>query len=503
MADIKRILRKRRWTGRELGILELTNMCELYRHGLEGVARPKPIVEPDRFQKMLDSIRGSEAGREYNGYLAIYEWLRLHNYIAIAHEQQAQLQILSMHNDLSNATIAETLFTYIDELPLIVTLKQYCDMRDEAREKELAGKEANLFQLVELAVTFLARQLTEHPEKRGNPLRALRKKLMAAPITSRMILDEYADVPEDLTQWEVISDTGLLEFYGTGIYTLTGEPEEREAIAQVKDFLAQFPEAAAAVVEDIRKKGLIPESFGEGLPASELWLEPLISLRDLYERDIYGMRDFIDADTTLFDGNKRALINGIAIVRSSDLLESSRIDKQGYYKPPQLTDGVKPLSLEAYFPDDEAGRKRRSDRAKDWEALASSYSLILGFNTALELIARIFDVPEVKIFRINIEALQSDITEVNELRRGLEMILTDTHAGDYFLKEKKLDVLREVFPPFDVSGIQIPEGNVAAAEDLMKDFRAFRGAGEDELRALLFYAGTNQAGAGKEEAHGR
>ena len=36
MADIKRLLKKKGWTGRELGILELSNMAIMFRQALEG-----------------------------------------------------------------------------------------------------------------------------------------------------------------------------------------------------------------------------------------------------------------------------------------------------------------------------------------------------------------------------------------------------------------------------------------------------------------------------------
>lgn len=500
MADIKRILRKRSWTGRELGILELTNMCELYRQGLEGEAHPKPIVEPARFQKMLDTIRGTEDSKDYNGYIAIYDWLRLHNYIALAHEQQAQFQVERITNALKNAGTAEMFFQYIGQLPLIVTEKQYNAMRDEARSREISGKEDNLFMLVDRALFFYSRQLDEEPEASGNPLRALKEKLMGAKADSPLILAADREAGE-LSKWELITNTGLLEYY-QAMPTMKGEPEEPEAIAQVEDFLACFQEAAAAIVEDIRGKGLIPASFGEGLPAAELWLEPLISWKDLYERDIYGMRELLDADTTLFDGNGRALHNGIAIVRSSDLWKSSRIDEKDCYEPPQLEQQMRSLSLEAYFPEGEEQEKKRRAKKKEQDALAASYSVILGFNTALEMIAAEYDVPSILIFRINIEAMREDIEDMNGLAEGLAKLLTDTPFGDSELNKKKLSTLLEVFPIFDTKAIQIPEENIAAAKELLKDYRAFRGGGEDELRALIFFAGTDQAGAGKEEAHG-
>lgn len=41
MADIKRLLNKKGWTGKELGILELTNMATLFRQRISGNQTPR------------------------------------------------------------------------------------------------------------------------------------------------------------------------------------------------------------------------------------------------------------------------------------------------------------------------------------------------------------------------------------------------------------------------------------------------------------------------------
>lgn len=55
MTDIKRLLNKKGWTGRELGILELTNMAVMFRQALEG-KEPQPLVEQAQLRKMINTI---------------------------------------------------------------------------------------------------------------------------------------------------------------------------------------------------------------------------------------------------------------------------------------------------------------------------------------------------------------------------------------------------------------------------------------------------------------
>ena len=67
MANIKRLLNKKGWTGRELGIIEVTNMAVMYKQRLNGEP-VKPIVTPEQFKKMLHTIDSSAQGKIYNGY---------------------------------------------------------------------------------------------------------------------------------------------------------------------------------------------------------------------------------------------------------------------------------------------------------------------------------------------------------------------------------------------------------------------------------------------------
>ena len=68
--DMKRLLNKKGWTGRELGIIELTNMAVQFRQALQG-EEPKPLIETSQLQKMVNEIKDPVQGRAYNGYISI------------------------------------------------------------------------------------------------------------------------------------------------------------------------------------------------------------------------------------------------------------------------------------------------------------------------------------------------------------------------------------------------------------------------------------------------
>lgn len=210
--NIKTLLNKKGWTGRELGIIELTNMCVLFKQSLSGVADPKPLVEQGQFQKMLNSITDSYHGKIYNGYISIHEWLKLHYNIRMAHEQQAQLRFRDLSSIITEAMMAEDVYRFEAQLPVIMTQKQYNDEKAKGRKQWLQGDDGDpgrgdsLHAMVCRAVDYYAEQLIKEPSK-PNPLKPIRKKYVAEAITSPLIRARYNEA-KDNGYWLLEDGTG-------------------------------------------------------------------------------------------------------------------------------------------------------------------------------------------------------------------------------------------------------------------------------------------------------
>ena len=113
-----------------------------------------------------------------------------------------------------------------------------------------------------------------------------------------------------------------------------------------------------------------------------------------------GERAEAEADTSVFEGNKRALFNGIAILRASDLIDRSpRIDERGYYVEPDIQHTLSNFTLEAFFTEaeDYADNIEIVETAR--QTLIESYYHLKGYNLTLELIARFYEVPEMTVFK--------------------------------------------------------------------------------------------------------
>lgn len=588
MADIKRLLNKKGWTGRELGILELTNMAIMFRQALEG-KDPEPIVDQARFRTMINGITDRQQGQVYNGYISIHEWLSIRYNIAQTQLQQAQLQYRTLAAYVTDAIFAEDVYRYIEQLPAIMTEKQYRDAREAGIKNWLYDEDGiergdSLAALIERGISFYIKQLQTNPAK-PNPLKAIRKKYIAAPVKSKLILEGYNEVmgegyytiedgsgrrsdtmtaeewqeaittpamkqalrdmkatdgsgteytqqiaakrlldrakvifeggteadadeaqhkadyerglatpckwhyyedpPADLTKWDIV-EAELMYFYG-GLFCGMDVSKE-EYLAELKDFLTEFRELADVIIADIEtlyltgKKQLQPLPVKGRKPLKDIaslpledWSSTVFSWGDLYKLDVYGFKETAEADTTIFDGNKRAILNGIAILRASDLLgRSPRINESGYYVEPDIRNTLSNFTLEAFFTEAEDYADNVDIVETARQTLIESYYHIKGYNYALDLIARYYDVPDIVIFQMNTVGIEDKIQALNELVPILYKKIRDTDYEDKELKERKLQVLKDLFQPINYEALTIPEESREQAEQLLDGFKAFK-----------------------------
>lgn len=574
MADIKRILNKKGWTGRELGIVEVTSMATAFANALSGKPA-KPLVEEAEFMKMLDSLTDRTQAKIYRGYISIHEWLSIFYNVAQANLQQAQLQFKSISAYIVEAEIAETVYRYIESLPLIMTQQQYEEAVEKGRKKYLNGEDGtgrafSVLNLIYYAMEYYINLLTKEPKK-ANPLKPIRKKYLSALVESQLIrsryneatgygyytledgrrsdqmseeewkkaiatpqltdalnrleqtgglLEEtyfsnyggadiaenrilkrarvlfnggtekdaeeaqerltlpcewhyYEEAPEDLNKWEILEDSA--DCYTIFKKSLGGKAETpEEYIEETKAFVEEFKEAVEVIIADIDSryfKGV--KGFAE-LPIEE-WETTIFSWTELYNKDFYGFKTDTNQDFVIFDGNKRVLTNGIAIIRPSDFLGRARgIDENGNYIPPKVINKLASRSLESFFPEAEDYADRIEEIKSGREALLDSYYFLKGYNLTIDLIAAEFDLPAIEVFKENIEGIETKIDAINELIPIVYREIRNTNYEDEELKQKKLQVLKDIFPEIDYKSIAIPEENITTLKESFKNFKAFK-----------------------------
>lgn len=294
----------------------------------------------------------------------------------------------------------------------------------------------------------------------------------------------YERAPEGLTKWDIIEAHASGEIFFSEYYPSTesdtATPEDY--IADATAFKKEFPELVDAILKALDAMGY---TYGEeGRPLSaipvEEWETTVTSWRELYNASFPGFREWVEADTNIFNGDKRALMNGIAILRASDLLKgvqgrrSLAIDEEGNYIEPDGSTAYSDLfGLEKYTPANPESGDSINDIEENRKALEESLHWLIGYDTALQLIAEEIGIADFTIFSVDIERCLTRTEAVNNL---FDMLYQNIAAIDYADKEKKaakLEALRDVFYPLKTDELAISDGRRKQAAKMLEGLEAF------------------------------
>ena len=255
----------------------------------------------------------------------------------------------------------------------------------------------------------------------------------------------YEDPPADLTKWDIIEQELLLELYPADIDGSGDAYSESNFTASMEDFKAEFAELVKAMLADIDKKHFSGSEVKLSALPVEKWLTTLYSWRSLYEADFYGEKEAAEGDAQLFNGNKRALFNGIAILRPSDIISKSRcIDERGYYIEPDIHPAISSHSLEAFFTESEDYAKNIATVENARSGLLANYYYLQGYNKQIDLIIALTDVPELEVFKQDLRGLEEKIEALNNLVPFLYKQIRDTDYRDKGLQARKMEELKDI-----------------------------------------------------------
>lgn len=297
----------------------------------------------------------------------------------------------------------------------------------------------------------------------------------------------YEEAPEGLDKWELIrADAEGDAYFSEYIPALTGGDITPEAfIADAEAFKKEFPELVEAIFKALNAMGY---TYGEesaekplsSIPVEE-WETTVFTWRELYNASFPGFREEIESDFQIFNGDKRALVNGVAVIRPSDFLlkpingrTCAAIDENGYFVEP---DGETLFSnlfgLNAYLPDNPESGDNIDRIERNRATLEESIRFLIGYDTALELIADEIGIPEFTIFKADGERCLSRTKALNGL---FDLLYTHIDGIAYRDKERKaakLQALRDVFYPIDTDAFKVSEGRRKKAAEMLEGLQAF------------------------------
>lgn len=297
----------------------------------------------------------------------------------------------------------------------------------------------------------------------------------------------YEEAPEGLTKWELIrADADGDAYFSEYIPALTGEEITPEAfIADAEAFKKEFPELVEAAFKALDAMGYTYGEEGKEKPFSacpvEEWETTVFTWRELYNASFPGFREDIESDFNIFDGDKRAILNGVAVIRPSDFLlkpingrTCAAIDENGYFVEP---DGETLFSnlfgLNAYLPDNPESGDNIDKVERNRAALDESLRFIIGYDIALELIAKEIGIPDFTIFKADGERCLTRTRALNGLFDLLYTHIDEIAYRDKERKAAKLQALRDVFYPIDTDALSVSEGRRKKAAKMLEGLEAF------------------------------
>lgn len=328
---------------------------------------------------------------------------------------------------------------------------------------------------------------------------------------SAAIWHVYEEAPEGLTKWELIrADAEGDAYFSEYIPALTGEEITPEAfIADAEAFKKEFPELVEAAFKALDAMGYTYGEEGAEKPLSSIpvseWETTVFSWRELYNADFPGFRKEIESDYSVFDGDKRALLNGVAVLRPSDFLlkpingrTCAAIDENGYFKEPEGEALYSNLfGLNAYLPDNPESGDNIDRVERNRATLEESLHFIIGYDAALELIAKEIGIPDFTIFRADGERCLSRTEALNGLFDLLYTHIDEIAYRDKERKAAKLQALRDVFYPIDTKAFTISEARKKKAAEMLEGLQAFgdgRGGNSPGFDFLMLLTGMEGGG---------
>ena len=279
---------------------------------------------------------------------------------------------------------------------------------------------------------------------------------------------QYAEAPATVSKWEALEECGVYELF-EALDDPEAEPEDHAEQAQA--LADEYPEIVAAALADMAKR--YPAILGavKGLPVEE-WEGFTVAWADLYAADFYGIRAGTERESFIFDGNRRALLNGVAILTPDS---ESHLGEAGVYTDPTPDkETIFSLGLRKYLPENPEYLEciKRAEQAR--ANIEYSLKWALGFDAAIDMIAAYIEIPEFTIFKLGAEALAARVEETNKLLGGYYDLIGAYNYANPADEQLLLGVMRDVFYPLRVEELRPPEKVLAEAKALLlDDMKAF------------------------------
>jgi len=314
--NIKSILKKKSWTGEEIGKVFLANAIDGYKRILSGEVDPKPLFSQSQLNAMVESLRDSYDITVYNRYSHLYNWINTSLSLNHGHWQTINSEIRLNVLTLSHINTIERVLIDNARKPKIMTSKEYETMKKNKLESFFTGEDGTdngitLFELVDNVIYYYSRLELDNP-RRKNPVKTILRRYASESIESEYLSSQYGRVT------------------GNGYYILS-DGRKSDDLSQdewenaLKDGLLLYNYSKDDLSDVVRKDFYISRLKDEGLSEDEAHKAVKKILQGNNEEAQYRLYEEAPDDLT-----KREVIDELFIMESYPALMDSEADDKTF-----------------------------------------------------------------------------------------------------------------------------------------------------------------------------
>lgn len=297
---------------------------------------------------------------------------------------------------------------------------------------------------------------------------------------------------DNLNVWELISSGCLPRIFEA----MAGNGSNEEKTRDIEAFSSLPGVLVYNILMDMDKKGI----KGAKNAKKDTWLRPIYTMKEAYRNDFYDFRNQYAGASALYDLDDRAQRNGVAVINTDFEYSRETIDNQGNYHMPSISYLADELSIMGFSPDAKTGGTKSMLADAFLSLVTGSLRWISGYNTALDLIAEVYNLPEIRQMKGNIGTFTETVTRYNRMRLILDSWIRQGTYPEPQGKTVRIRLLDHVFPLVDIpKETAIPEKKIAAVRSLFQSgFSAFT-TNDNDPCYWLCYRGADEGGSAWEK----
>ena len=533
-ANIKTLLRKTTLSGDEVGRAFLTNMMTDYKNILDGYRGEdmKGVFSQSEFTSMVNKLSNSYQIERYNHYISISNFIRQYNGFSEAYYQQAQVGFYKILNYVTGALSYENMTDALSRQPLIMTKKEYEDIKEETI-KYMGSLKESFWSIATQGIQYYINLLHSHPRKK-NILKEVMKKYETEPYQNPVVIsklneiwDEGYYIAPDGTrscdvsekEWQNITmrvfagedwekndplDNAIKarehKFYANPadifIWKTADEPPKGITKANIllweddaaADLIEYYPEIYSDNQEEAQQCfeefindfpelwEIISADIIEKIPAAAAFKEDIhtqfITWAELEILKVYDYstepNQYHIADTISQKDKFRGHRAGYGGIAVIENCSEYDQDDRGYYKESSIGRFQKIFKLEVMYKND-----LKEIMAARNDFLISGLKDVYATNAAIDIITELTKV-DMSIFKMSTGIFESQIKSLNGLINQLSTKISDFSVG---LTEEQIQererILNTLFPYIDVEELKPLPEQIEEIKQYTADLSAF------------------------------